>query len=121
MTFATNVLKFYKALKIDVPLPAGIEVLNPYVDKRTFELCRQFYNKYYGDDVERIAILGINPGRFGAGLTGIPFTDPQKLEERCGIANDLPKKPELSAQFMYRVFDAYGGLDVFCRRFFISS
>jgi len=34
----------------------------------------KFYKKYYNDNNPRFLILGINPGRFGAGVTGIPFT-----------------------------------------------
>ena len=36
-------------------------------------------------------IFGINPGRFGAVLPGIPFTDPIRLKKECGIDNHLPK------------------------------
>ena len=43
-------------------------------------------------------ILAINPGRLGAGVTNIAFTDPVHLERDCGIANDFPKREELSAQ-----------------------
>ncbi len=121
MSFSDKVLKFYKQLAIDVVLPSGVEVLNPYQDKNAFGLCRKFYGKYYSDDNRRVAILGINPGRFGAGLTGIPFTDPPKLEFHCGIPNDLPKKGELSADFIYRMIDRFGGLERFYAKFFISS
>ena len=79
MFFADHVLNFYRSLKIKARLPKGIEVLYPYQDKTTFGLCETFYKKYYNDRDERIMIIGINPGRFGAGLTGIPFTDPVKL------------------------------------------
>jgi hypothetical protein len=66
-------------------------------------------------------IIGINPGRFGAGLTGIPFIDPIKLESLCGIKNDLPKKPELSADYVMRVIEGYGGLKKFYSTFYINS
>jgi len=66
-------------------------------------------------------LLGINPGRFGSGTTGVSFTDPIKLEKYCGIRNDLVKKAELSADFIYAMIIAYGGLESFYNRFFISS
>jgi Domain of unknown function (DUF4918) len=66
-------------------------------------------------------IIGINPGRFGAGLTGIPFTDPIKLETICGIKNDLPKKAELSADFIYTMIHRYGGPALFYKDFYFTS
>jgi len=120
-SFSVQILGFLSRLKISQTLPAGVEVLNPYNDKNVFELCRKFYSKYYNDDAERYLILGINPGRFGGGLTGIPFTDPVKLEAQCGIINDLGKKTELSADFMYTMINAYGGPEKFYSRFYFSS
>lgn len=119
--FNNRLLKFLRQLKIKQELPVGVQVLNPFHDDTVFELCTQFYGKFYNDDFQRTLILGINPGRFGAGLTGIPFTDPVKLESRCGIANDLHKKTELSADFIYPMIDAYGGVDDFYRKFHFSS
>lgn len=66
-------------------------------------------------------IIGINPGRFGAGLTGIPFTDPIKLETICDIKNDLPKKAELSADFIYTMINQYGGPALFYKDFYFTS
>jgi hypothetical protein len=121
MTFADRTLLFLKNLSIESQLPKGVEVLNPYRDKVAFDLCRQFYKKYYDDNNQRRVILGINPGRFGAGLTGIPFTDPIKLQNICEIKNDLPKKAELSADFIHRMIEAYGGLMPFYSHYFFSS
>lgn len=121
ITFADQVLAFFQQLKIKTPLPKGVEVLNPYKNDQVYELCRLFYKKYYDDPSGRIMIIGINPGRLGAGLTGIPFTDPIKLEKYCGIQNSLPKKAELSADFIYRVVEAYGGIEKFYKNFYFSS
>ena len=121
MTFADRILLFNKGLKINSKLPPGVEVLNPFQNPDTFQLCKLFYHKYYNDTNIRTLIMGINPGRFGAGLTGIPFTDPIKLEEQCGIQNTMPKKAELSADFMHRMFNAIGGIEKFFSQFYISS
>ncbi|HEY0741181.1 MAG TPA: uracil-DNA glycosylase family protein [Chryseosolibacter sp.] len=121
MTFADKVLIFYKSLAIPGKLPKGVEVLNPYQDEQAFSLCEQFYRKYYGDTKSRTVILGINPGRFGGGITGIPFTDPIKLETICGIKNDLPKKAELSADYIYKMIEAFGGPGKFYGRYFFNS
>lgn len=120
-TFADRVLAFFLQLRIKTSLPEDVEVLNPYQNDQVFELCRLFYKKYYDNPDPRTLILGINPGRLGAGLTGIPFTDPIKLQTYCGIQNSLPRKPELSADFIYRVIEAYGGPEKFYSQFYFSS
>lgn len=121
MTWAEQIITFNQSLKIEAKLPKGVEVLNPFADTRTFELSKKFYLRYYNDSNPRTLILGINPGRFGAGLTGVPFTDPIKLEARCDIANALPKKAELSADFIWMMIDAYGGPEKFFSQYYISS
>ncbi|HRX00026.1 MAG TPA: DUF4918 family protein [Cyclobacteriaceae bacterium] len=121
MTYATKILSFLSELEIHHRLPKGVSVLNPYKDKLIFSYCKKFYHKYYDDSRPRNLIVGINPGRFGGGLTGIPFTDPVKLEQECGIANELPKKTELSADFIYQLINAYGGKEKFYQKFYFSS
>lgn len=121
MAFGDKVLRFYQDLKIDERLPRGVEVMNPYADPACFEVCKQFYRKFYHDEGKRFLIVGINPGRYGAGITGIPFTDPVKLESLFGIENTLPKKPELSAEFIHKMIDAFGGYEKFFSTFFINS
>ncbi len=66
-------------------------------------------------------ILGINPGRFGAGVTGVPFTDPWHLKEFCGIDSPFPMRKELSAIYIHELIEGYGGLASFYNSFFISS
>jgi len=116
-----QILSFFKGLHIQGKLPAGVEVMNPYQSEVAFSLCEKFYKKYYNNSQPRKIILGINPGRFGAGLTGIPFTDPVKLEEECGIKNDLTKKRELSADFIYMMINAFGGKETFYNQFYFGS
>jgi Domain of unknown function (DUF4918) len=118
---ADRILRFLKGLEIQARLPKGVGVLSPYQDKTSFQLCEKFYRKFYSDDRTRTLIIGINPGRLGGGLTGIPFTDPLKLQERCGIPNELPKRAELSADFIHLIIDAFGGLEKFYGQFYFSS
>lgn len=120
MTFSDQILSFYKSLSLSVSLP-DVEVMNPFHQPETFSICEKFYHQFYNDNNPRKIILGINPGRLGGGTTGIPFTDPLKLEEHCGITNNLPKKTELSADFIYKMMDAYGGPSKFYKQFFISA
>ena len=121
MTFSERTIKFYKSLHIDALLPDNIEVLNPYKEEEVIESCKSFYNKYYNDTSGRRIILGINPGRFGAGVTGIPFTDPVRLESKCGISNTFKKRSELSSEFIYMLIDQMGGSDHFYKHYFIGS
>jgi len=121
MVLADRILKFYKSLEITNKIPGGIGVMNPYQDDYAFSLCERFYRKYYSDDKERTLLLGINPGRFGSGTTGISFTDPIKLEKDCEIPNTLIKKAELSADFIYKMIIEYGGAKKFYQHYFISA
>jgi Domain of unknown function (DUF4918) len=120
--FSDQVLSFYQTLNLsNKKLPDGVEVLNPYQDKTAFALTQKFFHKFYADNKPRRIIIGINPGRFGGGVTGIPFTDPIRLEQICGIQSDLPKKPELSSAFIYKMIEAFGGPGKFYGNYFISS
>ena len=86
MTFAQQVIQFNSSLKLTTPLPANIAVMNPFAENpRALEISSQFYQKYYTDTKPRKLILGINPGRHGAGITGIPFTDTKRLKEFCDL------------------------------------
>lgn len=120
LTFAQRALSFYASLEAP-KVPRGVEVMNPYADPSVRGYVRTFLDRYFADDRERLLILGINPGRFGAGITGITFTDPVALADICGIANDLPRRRELSSIFIYMVIDRLGGPRAFYRQFFLSA
>ncbi|WP_291358529.1 uracil-DNA glycosylase family protein [Desulfovibrio sp.] len=122
-TFVEQVLAFNAGLSFDAPLPPGIEVMNPFQGSPcALAASAAFYRKYYADHRERHIILGINPGRFGAGLTGVPFTDPKRLATACGIhiAACAPAH-EPSSVFVYEVIDAMGGPAAFYRDWYINS
>ena len=114
-------MNFNKSIRLEVKLPKGVVVMNPFQNDYAISLCQKFYTQYYNDSNERYIILGINPGRLGGGLTGIPFTDPVKLEKLCGISNTLGKKAELSADYIYLMIEAYGGIEKFYNRFYVNS
>jgi len=118
---AEQILSFLGALHITVSLPKSVCILNPYQDAYAMQLCGKFYTKYYNDALPRRIVLGINPGRLGGGLTGIPFTDPVHLEKFCGIENEMPKKAELSSTFIYEMITVYGGPEKFYSKIYISS
>lgn len=120
--FADKVNAFNSGLLFKGELPAGISIMNPFKEyENIITTSTAFYNKYYGDNNSRHLILGINPGRFGAGLTGIPFTDPKRLREKCGLHYEGELAHEPSSVFVYEVIDAYGGPEVFYKKFYINS
>ncbi len=115
------IISFLTNLSPTFNLPSGVEIMNPYLYDNSLALAKKFYSKYYSDSNKRIFLFGINPGRLGSGVTGVPFTDPLKLEIECGIPNLLAKKPELSADFIYRMINAYGGPERFYNRYFFTA
>ena len=123
MTFAEKVIQFNKTLHYTGdPLPQHISIMNPFKESaHTIRIVESFYKKYYNDNNQRHIILGINPGRFGGGLTGIPFTDPKRLTGECGINYTGKITHEPSSVFIYKMINAYGGTDKFYQHFFINS
>lgn len=103
-------------------LPPGFRVINPYLDNpETLEVMERFYHKYYNDSNERRFILGINPGRYGAAVTGVPFTDTKHLESVCGIKMKSAYTHEPSAVFVHEMIKEAGGAVPFFHRFYINS
>ena len=120
MTFGARAFRFYSEL-VCPKTPRHVAVMNPYKDARVRGLVRAFLERYFSDNVERVLVFGINPGRFGAGITGVTFTDPVALAEKCGIENELPRRQELSSIFIYDLIERYGGARDFYRRFFLTA
>ncbi|GAA0892073.1 hypothetical protein GCM10009122_17520 [Fulvivirga kasyanovii] len=121
MTYAENILKYYSNISIPQQLPEGVEVLYPFDDSEVSAILNTFYNKYFNDSQKRTFLIGINPGRFGGGSTGIPFTDPIRLKEELDIENSFDPKPELSSRFIYQMINAIGGPEVFYKNFYFTS
>ena len=119
-TFGSRAFRFYTGL-VCPKLSRHVTVMNPYTDPQVRGCVRAFLDKYFSDNVERLLVFGINPGRFGAGITGVTFTDPVALADNCGIENGLPRMRELSSIFIYRLIERYGGTRAFYRRFFLTA
>ncbi len=115
-----KIFKFYDDLE-KLSTPGDISVLDPYTEPEIRNVYKKFYKKYFNDSKRRIIIFGINPGRFGGGITGIPFTDSFNLKKRCQIDSNIPIKKELSSKFIYEMIDAFGSIHQFYKNFFISS
>lgn len=123
-TWADKILRFNHDLQLEAELPSGFEVMNPFKGENSGtieEISSQFYQKFYADKRPRDLILGINPGRLGAGMTGLPFTDTKRLNDDCEIAFDGFSTHEPSSVFVYEVIKAFGGTEKFYGRFYINS
>ena len=121
-SFGDKVIDFNKELNFTGALPEGFQVLNPYLDNpETIEVMKQFYKKFYSDTEQRKFIVGINPSRHGAGVTGVPFTDTKRLESICGIKMDSAHTHEISSVFMYDMIQEFGGASAFYKQFYINS
>lgn len=121
MKLAEQITSFLFHLRFPLKLGNGVEVLDVHRDPEVRRICTAFYRKFYNDNRTRHLLIGINPGRFGGGITGIPFTDPVRLENDCGIHNEWLKKQELSSVFMYEMMAGYGGVKTFYEDIYISA
>jgi hypothetical protein len=121
MALSEKITSFLFNLEFPFKLSKGVEVLDVHNDAEVRKACTAFYKKFYNDNTQRYLLIGINPGRFGGGVTGLPFTDPIRLEKDCGITNHWHKKQELSSVFMYEMMAAYGGVKTFYKDIYISA
>lgn len=121
-SLADKIIAFNRELHYTGELPKGFQVLNPFLENpETIPAMQAFYRKYYNDTNRRKFIIGINPSRHGAGVTGVPFTDTKRLESVCGITMHSVHTHEVSSVFFYDMIVAYGGADKFYSQFYINS
>ena len=81
-----------------------ISILNGFIENS--ELVRRYNREFYISKTPRIVFCGINPGRNGAGKTGIPFIDYNGASQLLSD-NDQNDK-EASAQFILSVITEIG-------------
>ncbi len=121
-TFGEKVIDFNRNLEYTDTLPENFRVLNPYMNNpETMDVMEQFYRKFYHDTNQRKFIVGINPSRHGAGVTGVPFTDTKRLESSCDIKMHSAHTHEISSVFLYDVITEFGGPEDFYKEFYINS
>lgn len=121
-TFGEKVVAFNRNLKFTGKLPKDFQVMNPFLENpETLVVMQRFYEKFYQDHRCRKFIIGINPSRHGAGVTGVPFTDTKRLESACGIKMESARTHEVSSVFIYDMIEAFGGAEQFYSEFYINS
>jgi len=121
---AEKLLAHVLSFKAPARLPIGVEVLDPLRGAHAAEverIVRTFHERFYRDDRTRLLALGINPGRLGAGSTGLPFTDTKRCESELAIAVDGFRTHEPSSDFFYRVVRAAGGSRSFFSRVYVHA
>jgi len=121
-TFADRIIAFNQQLEYTGTLPTGISIMNPFRDNDfALDASTRFYNKYYSDNHQRHLVLGINPGRFGSGMTGVAFTDPKRMLSKSQIPYTGPITHEPSSEYVYDMIEAFGGIAAFYQQFYIHS
>lgn len=108
----------------DVKLPKGVGVLDPFNGEHADEVRRivtLFHRKFFSNDQPRVLMLGINPGRLGAGSTGLSFTDTKRCESDLGIAVRGIRTHEPSSDFFYRMIRSAGGAEAFYRNVYVHA
>ncbi len=120
-SFGFRYLRFIRNLEVPKNLPDDTEILHPHTKKGVLEGMEAFFQLYYNDNNKRVFLVGINPGRFGCGVTGIHFTDPELLRTSCRIKSSLEGKSELSALFIHEMIAYCGGVELFFSRFFLTA
>lgn len=107
-----------------VRLPKGMDVLDPLNGDHAAEVRRiveLFHRKFFSDARPRTLMLGINPGRLGAGSTGLCFTDTKRCQSELGIPVKGMRTHELSSDFFYRMVRAAGGAKAFYNEVYVSA
>jgi hypothetical protein len=124
-TLADRLLKHVLSFSLDrEELPEGVGVLDPFNGPQADEVRRivtLFHRTYYSDTKPRVLMLGINPGRLGAGSTGLSFTDTKRCESDLGIPVKGLRTHEPSSDFFYRMVRAAGGPQSFYSRVYVHA
>lgn len=90
----------------------NIHILKGFIEQ--IDTVRAFYKQYYPESEQersKLVLCGINPGRKGAGKTGVPFLDFKSLSQL--LPNINYRDEEQSAQFIYKLISHIGAKKFF--------
>ena len=122
--FKDKVLEFNKYLsKIDIELPKGFKIINPFNSENKNiinEVTNNFYSTFYSDNNKRRLILGSSPARRGTAVTGVPYEDAVHLKSITSISIDDFYINKSASNFLYEVIDKYGGSKKFYSKFYMN-
>lgn len=81
-----------------------ISILREFEDN--ISVAKRFAKTYCSSQKPSVVLCGINPGRLGAGKTGVPFLDFSSLSK---LLSEIDRcDTERSAQFFFEVVDYFG-------------
>ena len=120
-TFADKAINFFLSIKDPIPNHSEIKSLSIFQDDSVIENLNLFYQKYYSDTHKRTFVIGINPGRLGSGVTGIPFTDTHTLHTLLNISQKGTISKEPTAQFVSKLIKRYTNPADFYKKYFLTS
>lgn len=95
---------------------ANIRILSDFINNRSN--IEKFYNTYVVPNNPKVVICGINPGRLGAGKTGVPFLDFASLSKL--ISGIRKGDSEASARYFYSIVEHFGK-EVFYSNFYVTN
>lgn len=97
-------------------LSNNVNILSDFLDNKQNII--QFHERYIKNSKPKIVLCGINPGRFGAGLTGIPFIDFNSLGKMLPFVESITS--EKSAGFFFSVIQEFGIVE-FYKNFHVTN
>jgi hypothetical protein len=94
----------------------GISILDGFLGN--WADMERFHAKYYRGGYPRTVLCGLNPGRNGAGKTGIPFVDFSSLSKL--LSGVKRTDTERSARFFFDIVSHFGA-EPFFRSFYVTN
>lgn len=103
--------------KINQLLKSGnISILDDFLNN--WKNIETFYKEYYSDGIPKIVLCGINPGKNGAGKTGIPFSDFESISK---LIQGIDRRDnERSATFFNEIVEHFGAKE-FYKNFYVTN
>ena len=101
-----------------------IEIIEKDEDEDALKNQILFDEKYYHEGFPKIVLCGINPGRKGAGVTGVPFVDMATLAERLSdnkISFNGSGKEQSAQYFNEIVNHEEFGAKKFYKHFYVTN
>jgi len=124
-TIADRLLGLFDTVSLShLRMPKDIQVLDPFNGEHQVEVRRivqAFHRKFYSDNTSRRLMLGINPGRLGAGSTGLSFTDTKRCVSDLEIPITGLQTHEPSSDFFYRMIRSTGGPSTFYKQVYVHA
>jgi len=109
--------KYFESNEIEILLQnTNISVLDNFLENE--ENIKLFNKTFYRNNYPKTVLCGINPGKNGAGKTGVPFIDFISLSKMLKDVNR--KDTERSAQFFYEIVEEIG-IERFYNSFYVTN